>query len=117
MDSSGNGTSRLFNVDYYGQHTCRGDGMANPYIVETIHHSTESINQTKCSSPALEHEGHGVQDERLENLCMVPTIPEYSIEYEMERAFKFSMNSPLDSEHWLFDDSIRCEQSPICIWG
>uniref|UniRef100_J3N5I9 Uncharacterized protein n=1 Tax=Oryza brachyantha TaxID=4533 RepID=J3N5I9_ORYBR len=43
MDSSGNGTSRLFNIDYYGQHTCRGDGMANPYVVETIHHSTESI--------------------------------------------------------------------------
>ncbi|KAF2906347.1 hypothetical protein DAI22_12g012700 [Oryza sativa Japonica Group] len=117
MDSSGNGTSKLFNVDYYGQHTCRGDGIANPYVVDTAHHSMEPINQNECNSPTLEHEAHEVQDERFENLCMVQNMPEYLIDFELERAFEFIVNSPLGSEHWTFDDSIRCEHSPICIWG
>uniref|UniRef100_A0A0D9XWA1 WRKY domain-containing protein n=1 Tax=Leersia perrieri TaxID=77586 RepID=A0A0D9XWA1_9ORYZ len=117
MNSSGNGASKLFNVDYYGQHTCRGDGIANPYVVDTADHSMEPINQTKCNSPMPEHEVHGVQDERFQNLCMVPNTPDYLIEFEMERAFEFTMNSPLDSEHWMFNESMRCEQSPICIWG
>ncbi|KAF2909194.1 probable WRKY transcription factor 67 [Oryza sativa Japonica Group] len=117
MDSSGNGTSKLFNVDYYGQHTCRGDGIADPYVVDTAHHSMEPINQNECNSPTLEHEAHEVQDERFENLCMVQNMPEYLIDFELERAFEFIVNSPLGSEHWTFDDSIRCEHSPICIWG
>uniref|UniRef100_A0A0D9XNF1 WRKY domain-containing protein n=1 Tax=Leersia perrieri TaxID=77586 RepID=A0A0D9XNF1_9ORYZ len=103
MNSSGNGTLKLFNVDYYGQHTCRGDGIASPYVVDTAHHNMEPNNQTKCNSPTPEHE---VQDERFQNLCMVPNMPEHLIEFEMERAFEFTMNSRLDTEHWMFDDSV-----------
>ncbi|KAG8050782.1 hypothetical protein GUJ93_ZPchr0009g1828 [Zizania palustris] len=121
MEDSGNGTLKLFNVNYYGQHICKGDGIANPYVVDTQHEhqNVAPINRTQCNSPTFAYDSNGVQDERFENLFVMPnmSVSEYLTDLEMERAFEVTMNSPSDSEHWMFDNLIRCDQSPLCIWG
>jgi hypothetical protein len=102
-DTDGSGTVRLFNVDYYGQHVCKKDGIIHPYVVETTCHSVPIVNHNQSSISTFGNDGvRGIQDESYENLFMVPDMPEYLKDWadiEMARALEItSMNLPLISE-------------------
>lgn len=97
------GMVRLFNVDYYGQHICKKDGIIHPYVVEATHHSVPIINDNESSvSSFVNNDVHGIQDESYENLFIVPDMPKYLTDFtdiEMERSLEITcMNSPLISE-------------------
>lgn len=118
METHGSKLTRLFNVDYYGQHICKRDDSVHPDDVDTAHRSVPPINQNQCDIPMLVSEVHQVQDESLENWFMVPDMPEYLTDVEMARVVEVAMNLPLDYEPWEFGDSLRCQQqSPLYIWG
>ncbi|CAD6255103.1 unnamed protein product [Miscanthus lutarioriparius] len=76
-ENDGNGTVRLFNVDYYGQHICKSDGIVHPCVVEatTPHDSVPIASQNQSSSSTFVNAGaHGIQDESFESLFMVPDM-------------------------------------------
>ncbi|CAN6325624.1 unnamed protein product [Urochloa humidicola] len=100
-ETSGNGTVRLFNVDYYGQHICKKDVTIHPCVVETTRHSVPIANHNQRSiSMFVDNDVHGIQDESYENLFMVPNMPEYMTNIEMARALEItSMNLPLIPEY------------------
>lgn len=52
-ESDGNGTVRLFDVDYYDQHICSSDGIVHPYVVEATHDSVPISSQTKAVAQCL----------------------------------------------------------------
>ncbi|TKV99010.1 hypothetical protein SEVIR_8G011600v4 [Setaria viridis] len=102
-ETDGSGTVRLFDVDYYGQHICKKDGIIHPYVVETTCHSVPIVNHNQSSiSTFVNNDVHGIQDENYENLFMVPDMPECLkdlTDTEMERALELTcMNLPLISE-------------------
>ncbi|CAL4911930.1 unnamed protein product [Urochloa decumbens] len=99
-ETNGGGTVRLFNVDYYGQHICKKDGIIHPYDAETARHSVPIVNYNQSSiSTFVNNDFHRIQDESYENLFTVPDMPEYLTDIEMARALEItSMNLPLISE-------------------
>ncbi|RCV36237.1 hypothetical protein SETIT_7G302300v2 [Setaria italica] len=102
-ETDGSGKVRLFNVDYYGQHICKKDGIIHPYVVETTSHSVPIVHDNQSSiSTFVNNDVHGIQDESYENLFVVPDMPEYFTDFtdiEMARALEItSMNLPLISE-------------------
>ncbi|WVZ88246.1 hypothetical protein U9M48_034789 [Paspalum notatum var. saurae] len=105
-ETDGSGKVRLFNVDYYGQHSCKKqDGIAHPYVFETAHQCVPIGNHSQSSSPPFinnDDDVRAVQDESFENLFMVPNMPEYLTDFtdiEMVRALEItSMKSPMIPE-------------------
>ncbi|OQU82732.1 hypothetical protein SORBI_3005G013800 [Sorghum bicolor] len=102
-ENDGNGTVRLFNVNYYGQHICNSDGIVHPHVVGATQDSMPIVSQNQNSSSVFVNtDVHGVQDEIFESLFMVPDMPEYLTEFvdvEMARAFEITpMNSPMIPE-------------------
>jgi hypothetical protein len=102
-DTDGSGTVRLFDVDYYGQHVCKKDGIIHPYAVDTTCHSVPIVNNDQSSISMFGNDDvHGIQYESYENLFMAPDMPEYLedlADIEMARALEItSMNLPLISE-------------------
>ncbi|CAL4995895.1 unnamed protein product [Urochloa decumbens] len=99
-ETNGGGTVRLFNVDYYGQHICKKDGIIHPYVDETARHSVPIVNHNQSSiSTFVNNDVHRIQDESYENLFTVPDMSEYLIDIEMAGALEItSMNLPLISE-------------------
>jgi len=77
------GTVRLFDVDYYGQHICMTDDIIHPYVVETTHYTAPMANhnQSSSGSTVVDNDVHEIQDESFENLFMVPSTPEYLIDF------------------------------------
>ncbi|XP_066383174.1 probable WRKY transcription factor 67 [Miscanthus floridulus] len=77
------GTVRLFDVDYYGQHICKKDDIIHPYVVETTKYSAPIVNhnQSISGSTVVHNDVLGIQDESFENLFMVPSTPEYLIDF------------------------------------
>lgn len=117
-ESDGNGTVRLFDVDYYDQHICSSDGIVHPYVVEATHDNVPIASQNQSSSSmVINTDAHGVQDESFETLFMVPDMPEYLTEFtdvEMASAFEItSMNSPLIPEDIWAWRSEKSNQSPF----
>ncbi|CAN6357404.1 unnamed protein product [Urochloa humidicola] len=99
-ETNGDGTVRLFNVDYYGQHICKKDGIIHPYVVETTCSSVPVVNHNESSISAfVSNDAHRIQDESYENLFTVPGMPEYLLDIEMATGLEItSMNLPLISE-------------------
>ncbi|KAJ1273829.1 hypothetical protein BS78_05G015000 [Paspalum vaginatum] len=103
-ETDGNGTARLFNVCYYGQHICRMDGMIHPHVVETTHDSVTTVSHDQNnSSTSVDNGVHGIhQEESFGNLFMLPEMPEYLTDFadgEMANALEIaSINTPLISE-------------------
>jgi hypothetical protein len=81
---------KLFDVDYYGQHTCNKDGVIHPYVVDTAHDSVPTVDHNQsCSTPTSSAHNNGVHgilqdDESFENLFMVPSIPEHLTDESFE---------------------------------
>ncbi|WVZ54796.1 hypothetical protein U9M48_005542 [Paspalum notatum var. saurae] len=102
--TDGNGTARLFNVNYYGQHICKMDGKIHPHVAETTHDSATTVSHHQNISSTSVYNGvHGIiQDESFGNLFMVPETPEYFTDFidgEMAKALEItSINIPLISE-------------------
>lgn len=100
-ETNGVGTARLFDVHYYGQHTCTKDGIMHPHVVETTHRSVPTANQNLSSSPVFVNKDFdGIQDESFESLFMVPDMPQYLMDFtdiEMARVMEeiTTLRSPL----------------------
>ncbi|XP_008675625.1 probable WRKY transcription factor 63 [Zea mays] len=89
-ETDGSGAVKLFDVDYYGQHTCNKDGVIHPYVVDTAHDSVPTVDHNQsCSTPTSSAHNNGVHgilqdDESFENLFMVPSIPEHLTDESFE---------------------------------
>jgi hypothetical protein len=95
------GTVRLFDVDYYGQHICKKDDIIHPYVVETTQYSAPIVNhnQSISGSTVVHNDVLGIQDESFENLFMVPSTPEYLIDFtDIEMAGALEVTSMMIPE-------------------
>ena len=95
------GTVRLFDVDYYGQHICKKDDIIHPYVVETTKYSAPIVNhnQSISGSTVVHNDVLGIQDESFENLFMVPSTPEYLIDFtDVEMAGALEVTSMMIPE-------------------